>query len=162
MAVPIALGAAKAAAYLATLLPLLLKGGKPAAKLGKAAYGSKHFWPVAIGGTLLGSEVLGQAGKAGERGLAREEIALQKLMGEAAAEAAKRGTKESRENTDKYLKELVKAQQAEAARVREDSLMQAFLDSQNRQMAMTMQVLQGVTARPSSGAGSMGLLRSNI
>jgi hypothetical protein len=162
MPAPIILGAAKAAAFLASLLPLLLKGGKSAAKIGKAAYDSKQFWPVAIGGTLLGSEALGQVGKAGERGLAREEIALQKLMGEAAAEATKRGTKESRENTEKYLKEIVKAKEAEATRAREDNLMQAFMESQNRQMAMTMQVLQGVTARPSSGAGSMGLLRSNI
>jgi len=137
------------AVALAALIPMLAK--VPGAL--KALYASKHFWPAAIGGTFLGSEALGQMGKAGDRGVSREEIQLQKLLAEASAEATKTSVKESRAQTTKYMEELAKNKRAEAKEAREAALMQSYVGSQNRQMAMVLQAMQGVAQSvPNTGA----------
>jgi len=154
-----------AIAGIAALIPLLAK--VPGAL--KALYASKHFWPAAIGGTFLGSEALKQAGAAGERKLSREEIALQKLVSEAAAEATKRTVKESRERTTEYVKEITKARKEEAKQERERLMMESFMASQDRQMALLLQAMQAISQRPAgastavpSGSGMLGMMRSNL
>lgn len=140
----------------AWLLTLLAKMPGYALKL----YKSKAFWPSVTTGGILGATALGEAGKAGERKMTREQLALQTMIQKAAAEATKKQVDESRMNTDKYIKEMVKVQKANEARAREDALMQSFMESQNRQLALTMQALGGMTAGPSNpGAGTFGVMR---
>ncbi len=120
-----------------------------------------------IGGGFIGSEILGQLGQAGERGLTREQLALQTTLAKSSAEVAKRGTKESKAETEKYIQALLKAKREEAKQERETMLMQSFMASQDRQAAMLLQALQGLTAlSPQTGvspsAGMTALLRSNL
>jgi hypothetical protein len=158
------LTAAAGAAKVAALLPLLAK--VPGAL--KALYASKHFWPALLGGTFLGQEALSQFGKAGERKLSREELSLQRILSEASAEATKRATRESRERTGEYVKELTKARREESKEAREAELLKHFVSSQDRQMALVLQTLQGITATSpasgvrSTGGGMTGLMRSNF
>jgi hypothetical protein len=156
--------AAAVTAKIAAKLPLLMK--VPGAL--KALYASKYFWPALLGGTFFGQEALSQIGKRGERKLSREELALQQILSEASAEATKRATKESRERTGEYVKELTKARREESKQAREAALMESFITSQDRQMALVLNAIQGVTqsvpttgVRP-VGAGMTGLMRSNI
>ena len=151
-------------AAVAAAAPLLAKV-PPALK---ALYASKHFWPIMLGGTFLGQEALGQLGKAGERGVAREQIALQRLTARAQSEAAKRAIKESRTQTKEYMKELTKARREEAKQAREQALMESFVGSQDRQLAMILSALQGVAqTTPTTGvqparAGMVNLMRSSL
>jgi len=149
---------------LATLLPLLAK--IPGAL--KALYASKQFLPLLLGGTYLGSEVLGQAGKAGERGVSREQLKLQELLARTSAEATKTSVKESRAQTEKLMKELRENRREEAKEVREANLMQSYVNSQDRQLALVLQAMQGVSqSTPQLGApqyprsGMVGMMRSN-
>jgi len=150
-----------APAAMLALLPLLAK--IPGAL--KALYASKHFWPGAVGGAFLGSTALGEMGKAGERGLSREQIALQKLMSEAQVGAAKKVTEASQKRTEKYMDELMKARKEEKKEAREAVLMQTFSQSQDRQMALVMQAVQAMSQRPSvagSSSGMLGVMRGNF
>lgn len=142
----------------------------PAAALAglKALYASKAFWPVVTGGAFLGQEALGQVGKAGERGVMREQIKLQEALQKAQAEATKQAVRESRKQAEKHLKELTKAKREERKEQRESALMQSFVNSQDRQLAMILGALQGVSQNtPATGiqpsrAGMLGLMRSRL
>ena len=133
-----AAGAAIAAG--AALLPYL----KYLPKAAKAIYSSKSFLPALAGTAFLGGDILREFGAAGERGLTREQLALQKLVAEAGQEASKRSLKESREQTKAYMKELAKAKREEAKEAREAALMQSFITSQDRQLAIALQAMQGI------------------
>ncbi|KKM18014.1 hypothetical protein LCGC14_1669970 [marine sediment metagenome] len=154
-----ALGLAAAAAIpLLTKLPAALKG----------IYNSKHFLNLLIGGGFLGSTALSEMGKAGERGLTREQISLQSLLAKSQAGAAERGTKESRKRTEKYLEQLMKIRAGEKRDVRESEMLESFTRSQDRQMSLVVQALQGMTQRPTGaprqpggGGGMMDLTRGN-
>ena len=158
MAIPIiAAGAAKA-------LPLLAK--LPTAL--KALYAGKHFIPALLGAGYLGSTAVGAYGQAGERGLTREQMRLQTLLGKASAEATKRGVKESRARTKEYIKALLKSKREEAKETRELVAMQSFTESQNRQMALVIQAIQTMGQRQmgattqAPGAGMLGLMRGGF
>src|SRR4030042_2772303 len=120
------------------LLPYLAKGPG----MLKALYTSKAFWPLLTAGLFTGQEALSQVGKAGERGVAREQIAAQKLMAEAAAEASKMGYKESQKHTKEYTETLMKARREEVKMAKEQELLQSFTASQDRQMALVLQAVQ--------------------
>jgi hypothetical protein len=133
------------------------------------AFGAKHLLSLLMGGAFLGSTALGEYGKAGERGLAREQIELQKLLGVAKAETSKRMTKESRAATEKYTKSLLKAKRDERRQARELALMESFSRSQDRQMALILQAVQGIASQPTGapsrtagGSGMLGLMRSSL
>lgn len=134
----------------------------------KALMASKYFWPLLFGGTYLGSEGLKQVGQMGERGVAREQIALQKLIGEQQAEASKRVVTESRRRAKEYTETLLKEKRGERQEVREQDLINMFVQGQDRRMMMLMQAIQGISqARPSyspamSQSGMLGLMRSNL
>jgi len=138
------------------------------ASAAKAAYASKHFWPGLFMALFGGQTALGQLGKAGERGLSREQLALQKMIAEAQAEATKRMTEESRMRTKEYTQMLMKAQKEERRESRERDLLESFMGSQDRQVALILQAMQGISQqrpqfRPgSSGGGMVGLIRSNV
>ncbi len=140
----------------AALLPYLLKIPKYA----KMLYQSKHFIPALMGTAYLGSTALGAVGQAGERGLTREQMKLQALLGTASAEATKKGVKESRANTKKYVAALMKAQREERAETRDLMAMQSFQQSQDRQMALVLQAVQAIGQKqPGTGGGMLGLMR---
>jgi hypothetical protein len=134
-----AAGAAIAAG--AAMLPYL----KNLPKALKAIYSSKAFLPALAGTAFFGGDILREVGAAGDRGLTREQLALQKLVAEAGQEASKRSLSESRKQTKTYLKELAKAKREEAKEARESALMQSFINSQDRQLAIALQALQGVS-----------------
>ncbi|KKL10487.1 hypothetical protein LCGC14_2555330 [marine sediment metagenome] len=159
MPIPIAVaGAAKVA------LPLLAK--LPA--YAKALYGSKHFLTALLGAGYLGSTVVGAIGQAGERGLTREQMRLQGVMGKASAEATKRTVTESRARTKEYIAALLKSKKEERKEVREFAALQSFTESQNRQMALVIQAIQTMGRRPmgtatqAPGAGMVGLMRGGF
>ena len=159
MPIPVmAAGAAKVA------LPLLAK--LPA--YAKALYGSKHFLTALIGAGYLGSTAVGAYGQAGERGLTREQMRLQGLMGKASAEATKRGVKESRAKTKEYIKALLKAKKEDVEERREFAALQSFTQSQDRQMALVIQAIQSLSRRPmgaatqAPGAGMVGLMKGGF
>lgn len=159
MVIPaVAAGAARVA------LPILAK--LPA--YAKALYGSKHFLTALLGGGYLvgkGAEVYGQAG---ERGLAREQMGLQAVMGKASAEATKRGVKESRTRTKEYIKALLKAKKEDVKERREFAALQSFTQSQDRQMALVIQAIQTMSQRQmgastqAPGAGMVGLMKGGF
>ena len=121
-------------------------------------------------GTLGGvaSMGLGQVGKYGERQLRREEIATGARVEKAKAEATERLTKESQKKSKEYIEQLLREKRSERISDRETALMQSFVGSQDRQMALIMQAMQGISksAYPpqggQSGSGMVGLLRSNL
>lgn len=149
---------APAIAGVASKLPALLK----------AFYASKHFLPALLGAGYLGSTAVGAVGQAGERGLAREQLRLQELMGKASAEATERTVKESRTRTKEYINALLKAKKEEAKETRELAAMQSFTESQNRQMALVIQAIQAMSQRQmgastqAPGAGMLGLMRGDF
>lgn len=151
MALPVAAAAA-------SKLPALLK----------AFYASKHFIPALLGAGYLGSTAVGAYGQAGERGLAREQIELQKILGGASAEATKRTVKESRARAKEYTAALLKAKKEERKEAREFAALQSFTESQNRQMALVIQAIQAMSQRQmgaatqSPGAGMLGLMRGGF
>ena len=148
---PAIAGAAKfAAPYVATKLPKYLK----------KFYNSKHFLTTLLGGGYLvgkGTEAFGQAG---ERGLSREQIELQKLIQQASMGATKMSIKESRANTKKYMDMLIKAKAVEAREARDIESMRSFTQSQDRQMALVLQAVQAIGQRqPGAGGGMLGTMR---
>lgn len=153
---PIGAGlAAGAAAGAALKIPAALK----------ALYGSKHFITALLGAGYLGSTAVGAYGQAGERGLTREQLRLQGLMGKASAEATKRTVKESRARTKEYISALLKAKKEEAKETREMAALQSFTQSQDRQMALVIQAIQALSQRQmgaatqAPGAGMLNLMR---
>jgi hypothetical protein len=158
MAIPlIAAGVAKG-------LPLLAK--LPAAL--KALYAGKHFTTALLGTAYLGHMGTTAYGQAGERGLTREQMRLQTLLGKASAEATKRGVTESRTRTKEYIKALLKSKREEAGETRELMAMQSFTESQNRQMALIIQAIQTMgqrqmgAATQAPGVGMVGLMRGGF
>lgn len=152
------------AAGAASAIPYLLKIPKYA----KMLYKSKNFIPALLGAGYLGSTAVGAYGQAGERGLTREQIRLQTLMGKASAKASERTVKESRARTKEYIKALMKAKKEEAKEVRELATMQSFTESQNRQMALVIQAIQAMSQRQmgastqAPGAGMLGLMKGDF
>ena len=154
---------------IAAAVPLALKLGAQGATYGPKILAALKglTLPQIIGGGFIGSEILNQLGQAGERGLTREQLALQTALTKSSAEAAKRETKESKAATEKYLKALMKAKREEAKEEREAMLMQSFMSSQDRQTAMLLQALQGMTSMSSQtgvspSSGMTALLRSDL
>ena len=151
-------------AGVAKALPLLAK--LPTAL--KALYAGKHFIPALLGAGYVGSMGVQAYGQAGERGLTREQMRLQTLLGKASAEATKRGVKESRARTKEYISALLKAKKEEAKETRELAAMQSFTESQNRQMALVIQAIQTMSQRQmgaatqAPGAGMVGLMRGGF
>lgn len=148
----------------ATALPYLLKIPKYA----KMLYKSKHFIPALFGAGYAGSMALGAVGQAGERGLTREQLRLQTLLGKTSAEATERSVRESRAKTKEYIKALMKAKREEAKETRGMMAMQSFTESQNRQLALVIQAIQTMSRRPmgaatqAPGAGMLGLVRGGF
>ena len=134
----------------------------------RAFYASKHFLPALLATGYLGSTATGAYGQAGERGLAREQIKLQELMGKASAEATERSVKESRARTKEYTKTLLKIKKEEQKEAREFAALQSFTESQNRQMALVIQAIQAMSQRQmgaatqAPGAGMVGLMRGGF
>lgn len=147
-----------AAAAAATKIPAALK----------ALYGSKHFLTALLGAGYLTSTAVGAAEQAGERGLSREQMKLQALLGKTTAEATKRGVKESRARTKEYMKTLLEAKREESREAREFAALQSFTQSQDRQMALVMQAMQAMSQRQmgastqAPGAGMLGLMRGGL
>ena len=145
------------------MLGVGVKGSKAAAKSG---FVDKHFLEMLIGGTYAGSTVLGEWGAAGERGISREQIALQKLLGTQQAAATKRSVTEDRKRAKEYMNKLLEMRVAEKKEAREATMLQSFTQSQDRQMALVLQAMQGIaqTSRPSSrgGGGMVNLMRSAL
>lgn len=131
----------------------------------KALYGSKHFLTALLGAGYLTSTGVGAYGQAGERGLAREQLKLQGLIGKASAEATKRGVKESRARTKEYIKALLAAKKEDVKERREFAALQSFTQSQDRQMALVIQAIQTMgqrqmgAATQAPGGGMLGLMR---
>jgi len=149
---------APAIAAVATKIPAALK----------ALYASKHFIPALLGAGYLGSMGIEAVGQAGERGLTREQMRLQTLMGKVSAEATERTVKESRARTKEYISALLKAKKEEAKETRELATLQSFTESQNRQMALVIQAIQALSQRQmgaatqAPGAGMLGLMRGGF
>ena len=149
------------AAGAASAIPYLLKIPKYA----KMLYKSKNFIPALLGAGYLGSTAVDAMGQAGERGLSREQMKLQTLMSKASAEATKRGVKESRANTKKYIDALLKAKAEESREARDMESMRSFTQSQDRQMALVIQAMQVMNQKQmgsstqSPGGGMLGLMR---
>lgn len=146
MPVPIALAAGKA---VGTALPWV----------------SKHLLTLLIGGGILGGQALGEVRRGGERGLARQRMELEAILAKSSAEAGKTATKESRRKTREYMDQLLKLKREERKEARDTAAMQAFTQSQDRQMALVMQAVQALSARPGGastqpvGGGMLGLMR---
>jgi hypothetical protein len=148
---------------LPALAPLMLK--VPAAI--KAAMASKHFLSLLIASGFLGQTALSELGKAGERKTARKQIDLQRLLAEGQAEATKTSVLESRKQTKEYMEQLLKMKAVEKREAREAQTLERFTASQDRQMALIMQALQGMSQRPAGapaepGVGMLAMTRSNI
>lgn len=140
-----AAGAAKAGPWLAKLMA------------------SPHFWNYLLTGAFVGQTALGQYGEYKGRGLTREQIRIQKLLGTSEAKATKRATEEAREQEERYTKMLLQERGKERTEAREQQLLQSWIASQDRQAMAVMQALQGIMgSRPrySSAAGITGLMRS--
>lgn len=155
---------AVAAGVGAAALPYILKIPKYAKQL----YKSKHFLTALLGAGYFGSMGVEAIGQAGERGLSREQLRLQALMGKASATAAERGVKESRARTKEYTKALLKIRSEEKKEAREMAALQSFTQSQDRQMALVMQAIQALSRREMGastggpGAGMVGLMRGGF
>lgn len=134
----------------------------------KAFYASKHFLPALLGAGYLGSTAVGAYGQAGERGLTREQMGLQTLMGKASMKATERAVKESRARTKEYMKTLLKTKKEERKEAREFAALESFTQSQNRQMALIIQAIQALSQRQmgaatqAPGAGMVGLMRGEF
>lgn len=111
---------------------------------------------------------LGEIGKYGERGLAREQISAEERVGKAKQKATLKLTRESEKRTKEYMERLLREKRTERISERETALMQSFVGSQDRQMALILQAMQGISQTPyapqmkQSGGGMVGLLRSNL
>lgn len=145
-------------------LPYLLKIPKYA----KMLYKSKNFIPALLGAGYFGGMGVEALGQAGERGLTREQMKLQTLMGKASAEATERTVKESRAKTKEYVKALLEVKKEEKKEAREFMALQSFTESQNRQMALVIQAIQTMGQRQMGAAtqapraGMLGLMRGGF
>lgn len=152
--------------WLLRVLPLLAQYGSKLGPLAKKAYQSKNFLPALLGAGAAGQMTLSQIGKAGDRKLSREELALQKMLAESQAEATKRSVKESRAQAQEYMKAIEASKKEDRRAAQETALMQSFSQSQDRQMALIMQAIQGISQnRPqpsASPSGMVGLMRSGM
>lgn len=144
--------------------PLAFVAGKAAGTA--LPFISKHLLSLLIGGGILGSQVLGEVGRGGERKLARGQMELQTKLAETSVEAGKRATKESRARAKEYTEQLLKAKREERTQMRDIAAMEAFTQSQDRQMALILQAMQAISARPGgastqvpSGGGMLGIMR---
>jgi len=121
---------------------------------------------AALAGTA--SMGLGQIGKYGERQLAREKMSAEERVSKAGAKATQKLTRESEKRTKEYMERLLREKRTERISGRETALMQSFIGSQDRQMALILQAMQGISQTPYApqmkrpGGGMVGLLRSNI
>ena len=145
---------AKAAGGLSKLLGLL-----------KAAYTSKNFWKYGLTGAYLGQTAIGVGEGMGERGLTREQLALQKLLATSGVAASKMETERAERKSKEYTDLLLKSRAEDRAAEREQNMMAMFQQQQERQMAMILQAMQVASQRPSAAArpaGTLGLMRSNF
>jgi hypothetical protein len=121
-----------------------------------------------MAGAGVGSAVLGQVGEYGGRQLKREEIAVGERVGKAEAKATLKLTRESEKRTKEYIERMLRERRTERISERETALMQSFVGSQDRQMALILQAIQGMAQTPYApqmrqpGGGMVGLLRSNL
>lgn len=127
---------------------------------------SKHLLSLLIGGGILGSQVLGEIDRGGERKLSRQRMNLEALLAQTSAEAGKKATAESRKRTEKYTDQLLKLKREERKEARDVAAMESFTASQDRQMTMILQAVQGLSARPGgastkapAGGGMLSLMR---
>lgn len=120
-------------------------------------------------GMGVASMGLGQIGEYGKRGLAREQISAEERVGKAKQKAELKLTREAEKRTKEYIERMLRERRSERISERETALMQSFVGSQDRQMALILQAMQGISqtpyapqARQSGGGGMVGLLRSNL
>ena len=129
---------------------------------------SPHFWKVLVPTLFAGQTVLSEVGKAGERGVAKKQIDLQRLLGESQITASKRATEESRERAKEYTKLLLEDRKESRKEAKEQELMQMFMEGQNQRMALLMSAIQGISqTKPqyspmASQGGMVGLMRSRM
>ena len=121
-----------------------------------------------MAGAGTASMGLGQIGKYGERQLAREQIAMGERVGTAQAKATQKLTRESERRTKEYMERLLREKRTERISGRETALMQSFMGSQDRQMALILQAMRGISQTPyapqsgQAGGGMVGLLRGGF
>ena len=115
------------------------------------------------GGANLGSDFLN---KRGEQKLGMEQIRSQERIAANERAATEKATKTSKESAEKYLQTLMKEKTKERISDKESIMLNSFLQSQDRQMALIMQAIQGATqspytsVSPGSSAGMTGLMRT--
>ncbi len=121
-----------------------------------------------MSGAGVASMGLGQIGEHAERGLKREQFAVEERIGKAEQKATLKLTRESEKRSKEYIERLLREQRSERISERETALMQSFVGSQDRQMALILQAMQGIAQTPYApqggqpGGGMVGLLRSNL
>jgi len=130
----------------------------------KTLFASKYFLHVLLGGGYLLGKGMEAGGQMGERGLSREQMRMQTLLGKTSAEATKMSVKESRARTKEYMTMLTKAKREERGEARDVAAMQSFQQSQDRQMALVLQAVQAVGQRQpgQGGAGMLGMMRGGF
>lgn len=129
----------------------------------RAAYASKSFLPWALGGAYVGEKAIGIGEGIGERGLTREQLALQKLLAESGIAASKKETVRAEKKSKEYMDMILKVKEEERRDTREAAMLEMFQQNQNRQMAMIMQATQALSQRPTiSGGGMLGVMRGAI
>lgn len=144
-------------------LPLAFMAGKAAVPA--ASFISKNLISLLIGGGILGSQVLGEVERKGERKLSRERMLLEAKLAESSAEAGKTATAESRKRTKEYTDQLLKIKREERAEARDVAAMESFSRSQDRQMTLLLQAVQAMSVKPGGastqapGGGMLGLMR---
>jgi hypothetical protein len=115
------------------------------------------------GGVSLGSDYLN---KRGEQKLGMEQIRSQERMATSERKASEKATKKSRASAEEYMQTLLKEKTKERISDKEAIMLNSFLQSQDRQMALIMQAIQGATqspyttVKPGSSAGMTGLMRT--
>ena len=123
-----------------------------------------------MAGGGVASMGLGQIGKYGERQLARERISAEERVGKAQEKATLKLTREAEKRSKEYMERLLREKRTERISERETALMQSFVGSQDRQMALILQAMQGISQTPYApqmgqsrgGGGMVGLLRGGF
>jgi hypothetical protein len=117
------------------------------------------------GGASLGSSFLE---KRGEQKLGMEQIRSKERIAANERKASEKATKASKESAEKYIQTLLKEKTKERISDKEALMLNTFLQSQDRQMALIMQAMQGATQSPytsispSPSAGMAGLMRTGV
>lgn len=97
---------------------------------------------------------------------ARAQIASNEALARIQAEATKRMTEESKAKAKEYMQALLKMKKDERAESQKQELMRSFMGSQDRQAAMLMSAMQGISSAqappPNYGGGMVGLMRGNF